>query len=169
MQESIVEESPRRHIARRVGAAGMALATMLALGACKATGGGYIGEPADGAIPVVVPNGRANFAFAYNCDPNRVRGRVYTYNDTSTNGLYPRLKIEGVVTTALIDTNDDGMLEPATSCQDLMDAQVAQFEGNYRSLETKYPMPPAVGSRSWYSTRTTRFCRQRSSPATGSP
>ena len=46
MQKSIVNESPRRRIARRVGAAGMALAAVLTLGACKATGGGYIGDAA---------------------------------------------------------------------------------------------------------------------------
>ena len=53
MQESIVNESPRRGIARRVGAAGMALAAVLTLGACKATGGGYIDDaPADGGVPI---------------------------------------------------------------------------------------------------------------------
>ena len=41
MQETIAKESPRRRMARRIGAAGMALAAVLTLGACKATGGGY--------------------------------------------------------------------------------------------------------------------------------
>ena len=41
MHAESVQESPRRRIARRIGAAGLALATVLTLGACKATGGGY--------------------------------------------------------------------------------------------------------------------------------
>ena len=52
MQESIVNESPRRGIVRRVAAAGMALAAVLTLGACKATGGGYIDDPVpSGVLP----------------------------------------------------------------------------------------------------------------------
>ena len=47
-RKPIVNDSPRRRIARRVGAAGMALVTVLGLGACKATGGGYVGNPLDG-------------------------------------------------------------------------------------------------------------------------
>ena len=50
MQKSIAKESPRGRIARRVGAAGLALATVLALGACKATGGGYIDDPLPGGV-----------------------------------------------------------------------------------------------------------------------
>ena len=73
MQESIVNESPRRRIARRVGAAGMALAAVLTLGACKATGGGYIDEPLDGG-PVSVFQGQANFGFNYTCDMDTRNG-----------------------------------------------------------------------------------------------
>ena len=40
VQEQIAHVSPRRRIVRRIGAAGMALAAILTLGACKATGGG---------------------------------------------------------------------------------------------------------------------------------
>ena len=41
MQELIVNESPRRRIARRVGAAGISLATVLVLAGChEAQGGG---------------------------------------------------------------------------------------------------------------------------------
>ena len=39
MQETIARGSARR-IARRLGAAGLALAAVVTLGACKATGGG---------------------------------------------------------------------------------------------------------------------------------
>ena len=41
---------PAGRIARRVGAAGLALATVLTLGACKATGGGYIDDPLPGGV-----------------------------------------------------------------------------------------------------------------------
>ena len=46
-KKSIVKESPRRRIGRRVGAAGMALAAVLDAGepAMRRTGGGYIGAP----------------------------------------------------------------------------------------------------------------------------
>ena len=46
MKKSIAKESPRRRMARRVGAAGVALATTLVLAGChEAHGGGYIGAP----------------------------------------------------------------------------------------------------------------------------
>lgn len=140
MQETISDVSPRRGVARRIGAAGLALAATLALGACdEARGYGTIGAPVE-PVPVVVPNGKAYFAFTYNCDPQRVNGRVYTYYDTSTNSLYAP-KITGTVTNTLVDADGDPATEglrPATSCQDLEDAPVAQFEGNYRSVEKKY-------------------------------
>ena len=67
MDNSIGNESPRRRIARRFGAAGMALATLLVLGACRATGGGYIGDPLDGE-PVGVNQGDAEFGFDFSCE-----------------------------------------------------------------------------------------------------
>ena len=48
MQETIAKESPRRLIGRRLGAAGVALAAVVTLGACNGTGGGYVGTPLDG-------------------------------------------------------------------------------------------------------------------------
>jgi hypothetical protein len=138
--------SPRRRIAQRVTAAGMALAAVLVLGGCHvAKGWGSIGAPADGAIPVVVPNGKANFAFTYHCDPKRVNGRVYTYHDTSTNGAHRGLKLEGKVERTFVDADGDPLtpeLRPARSCQEIVKAQVAQFEGSYRSLEKKYCYAP---------------------------
>lgn len=131
----------RGRLARRIGAAAAALAAALVLGGChEARGWGSIGTPVD-PIPVVVPDGKAHFAFTYHCDPKRVNGRVYTYFDTSTNGLHRGLKIEGKVTNTLIDADGDPLTEgvrPARSCQEIVDAPAAQFEGNYRSLEKKY-------------------------------
>lgn len=133
---------------QRIAAAAMALAALLALGGChKAAGLGIIGAPLDTGVgpipdvptlPIVNPNGKAHFAFTYYCDPKDVRGRVYTYKDTSTNGLHRGLELQGKVTNTLIDTNGDGFNEPATSCQDLVDAPAAQFEGTYMSTDRKY-------------------------------
>ena len=50
MQKSIAKESPRRRIVRRVLAAVVAVAAVLTLGACKATGGGQIDEPVPSGI-----------------------------------------------------------------------------------------------------------------------
>ena len=45
MDVSSGSKSRRRGVLRRAGAAGLALAAVLVLGACRADGGGYIGEP----------------------------------------------------------------------------------------------------------------------------
>ena len=80
MKKSIAKESPRRRMGRRVGAAGVALATTLVLAGChEAQGGGYIGAPAQGS-PVF--NGRADFGFNFQCDDG-VKGQI-TYHDSST-------------------------------------------------------------------------------------
>jgi hypothetical protein len=145
MQEPIANVSPRPRISRRIGAAVVAVAALLVLTGCnEARGWGSIGAPADGAIPVV-PNGKANFAFTYHCDPKRVNGRVYTYNDTSTNGAYPGLKLEGKVERTFVDADGNPAtpeLRPARSCQEIIEAPAAQFEGSYRSLEKKYCYAP---------------------------
>jgi len=141
MQEPVMNEAPGRGVIRRVGTAVVALLALLVLAGChEARGWGSIGTPADGAVPVVTPNGKGQFAFRYHCNPKKVRGRVYTYRDTSTNGPYPRLWIEGVVTRTFVDPDGDGPADfrPARSCQDLVEAPAAQFAGTYRSLEKKY-------------------------------
>jgi hypothetical protein len=124
---------------RRIVAAGSALAALLVLGGChEARGFGTIGLPTDGALPIIVPNGKGQFAFTYNCNPKKVNGRVYTYRDTSTN-VFRGLNIEGKVTGTLIDDGDElTPLVPARSCQEIIEAPAAQFTGTYRSLEKKY-------------------------------
>jgi hypothetical protein len=85
-------------------------------------------------------NGRANFNFTYNCDPNRVKGTI-TYHDTSTNGLFPGLKLYGTVENTLIDAHGDPLtddVKPAAPCQEIIEAPAAHFEGSYRSLEKRY-------------------------------
>ena len=146
MQETIAKESPRRRIARRIGAAGLALAAVLTLGACKATGGGQIDEPVpsgsyDGDIDGAF-TGEANFGFNFTCEVTAknkavIKGEI-TYHDTGTSivdGLLPRIRLHGVV---------DPMTFTAPDCeaagQIFLDA--AQFEGTYRSQDTSLLSAP---------------------------
>jgi hypothetical protein len=142
MQKSIAKESPRGHTARRVAAAGMALAAVLTLGACKATGGGQIDDPApSGVLPTGdidgTFTGEANFGFNFTCemtDKNKavIKGEI-TYHDTGTSvvdGLpFGEIRLHGVVDPVFITAP-----ECETAAQIFLDA--AQFEGSYRSQET---------------------------------
>ena len=138
MKKSIAKESPRRRMGRRVGAAGVALATTLVLAGChEAQGGGYIGAPAEGS-PVF--NGRADFGFNFQCDDG-VKGQI-TYHDSSTKvsvggALFPGLRLHGTVDKVLID--DDLDLDtpavPADSCEEIVESRWAQFQGSYRSQQ----------------------------------
>jgi hypothetical protein len=138
MKKPIAKESPRRRMVRRVGAAGVALATTLVLAGChQAYGGGYIGAPAEGS-PVF--NRRADFGFNFQCDDG-VKGEL-VYHDSSTKVsatgvLFPGLRLHGTVDTILID--DDLDLDtppvPANSCEELAESQWAEFQGSYRSQQ----------------------------------
>jgi hypothetical protein len=136
MQKSTAKESRNRRIARQIGVAGMAVTTLLALGACKATGGGQIDEPVAGG-PVSVFKGQANFGFNFTCEVTAknkevIKGEI-TYHDTGTStvdGLdFPEVRLHGVV---------DPMTFTAPDCeaagQMMLDA--AQFDGTYRSQDT---------------------------------
>ena len=144
MQETIAKESPRRGIVRRVAAAGIALAAVLTLGACKATGGGQIDEPApSGVLPETISDaagaftGEANFGFNFTCEMTAknkavIKGEI-TYHDTGTSTVggvdFPEVRLHGVV---------DPVTLTAPGCeaaaQIFLDA--AQFDGTYRSQET---------------------------------
>jgi hypothetical protein len=135
MQETIAKESRRRRMARRIGAAGIALAAVLMLPAChQAYGGGYIAAPVDGS-PLF--NGDANFGFNFTCDAG-VKGQI-TYHDSSTMGLFPGLKIQGTVDTILLGDPTTEDVVAATSCEEVIEAQAAHFEGSYRSQNTTFP------------------------------
>ena len=149
MQKSIVNESPRRGIARRVAAAGMALAAVLALGACKATGGGQIDEPVpSGVLPTGditgVYNGEANFGFNFTCEMRAknkavIRGQI-TYHDTGTSVVegkpFRPIRLHGVVDPVFITAP-----ECQTAAEIFLDA--ARFEGTYRSQDrTLMSKPP---------------------------
>ena len=149
VQKSIVNESPRRGIARRVAAAGMALAAVLALGACKATGGGQIDEPVpSGVLPTGditgVYNGGANFGFNFTCEMRAknkavIRGQI-TYHDTGTSVVegkpFRPIRLHGVVDPVFITAP-----ECQTAAEIFLDA--ARFEGTYRSQDrTLMSKPP---------------------------
>ena len=144
MKKSIVNGSSHRRTARRVGAAGMALAALLSLGACKATGGGYIDDPLDGG-PISVFQGQANFGFNYTCDMStgnraRIQGQITYHDATSTVGgvAYPEIRLHGTV--------DPLFIEGVTTCAEAAEAfegiPVAQFQGNYRSQDTMLSAVP---------------------------
>lgn len=148
MKRSTAKESRNRGIARRIGAAGVALAAVLTLGACKATGGGYIDEPLDGG-PVSVFKGEANFGFNFTCDMStgnraRIRGEI-TYHDQGSSTVggvkFPEIRLHGTV--------DPFFIEGVTTCADAATQfgvdgiPVAQFEGDYRSQDTALSaLPP---------------------------
>jgi hypothetical protein len=140
MRGSIAKKSPRRGTARRVITAVMALAALLTLGACKATGGGQIDDPAPSGLFSVADGtftGEANFGFNFTCemrDNNKavIKGQI-TYHDTGTSvieGLpFGEVRIHGVV---------DPLIFTAPDCEaaalDFLD--MAQFDGTYRSQDT---------------------------------
>jgi hypothetical protein len=131
----------RRPIARRLGAATLALAALVCLGACKASGGGYIGEPLDGG-PVSVFQERAHFAFNYSCkdksgDQPRIKGHLnYRDGPSVIDGVeFPAIRLHGTV-----DALPAGS---GTSCAEAAAAQeglpVVLFEGTYRSRRETVP------------------------------
>jgi hypothetical protein len=146
MQKSIAKESPRRRIARRVGAAGMAAVAVLTLGACKATGGGYIDEPLDGG-PVSVFHGQANFGFNYTCDMStgnraRIQGEITYHDDPSTvAGIdFPEIRLHGTVDPFFIE----GVTTCAEAAEQFEGIPTVLFQGDYRSQDTTLPaLPPS--------------------------
>jgi hypothetical protein len=140
MSDSIVNVLPRRRIGRRVGAAGMALAAVLVLGACRATGGGFIGDPLDGG-PVSVYQGDAEFGFTFNCEMDYTKkkpravitGEIDYHDDPSSivlegglePTLFPEIDLHGTVEPLIVSN--------VPSCEDAVEGlPAALFEGTYR-------------------------------------
>jgi hypothetical protein len=138
MKKTSAEASPRRRMARRVGAAGAALATTLVLAGChQAYGGGYLGAPSEGS-PLF--NRRADFGFNFQCDDG-VKGEL-VYHDSSTKVsvggvLFPGLRLHGTVENILVDDDLDPLTEavPADTCEEIVESRWAQFQGSYRSQQ----------------------------------
>ena len=162
MQESIVNESPRRGIALRVLAAMLALATVLVVGGCRSFGGGYIDEPLQGdAIPPDVPpfelsdgvyQADANFGFNFTCEMKGgkavIRGQI-TYHDRGTSTIDvpvdPELPAGPTVETDFPEIRIHGTVDPIVMNVPTCEAAVLAFpnstvfEGNYRSQDTTVP------------------------------
>lgn len=126
---------------RRVGASGLALAAMLTLGACRATGGGFLGDvPLEGS-PVSTFQGDADFGFNFNCEMETtrkqsqavIRGQI-TYHDSPSSITLPG----GVAPTSFPEIRLNGTVEPlivpnVPSCADAVEGlPAAVFEGTYR-------------------------------------
>jgi hypothetical protein len=120
----------------------MALATLLVLAACKADGGGYIGDPLDGG-PVAVYNGDANFGFNFTCHVdghNRavIRGHI-TYHDSDTSTIDVPDPLRGEMPTSFPEIRLHGIVDPlfvedVSTCEQAAEAfpNGALFEGTYR-------------------------------------
>jgi len=157
MKKSIAKESRHRHMASRVGAAGVALATVFTLTAChEARGGGQIDKPAPSGVfgPDVdaAYQGQANFGFTFTCDVNtkakraEIKGEI-TYHDTGTSSIilenggvpkpFPEIRIHGIVDPIYVDN--------VLTCEDVppLIPGTARFGGTYRSQDTTLSaMPP---------------------------
>ena len=151
MQELIVNESPRRRIARRVGAAVLALAAVLTLGACKATGGGYIDDPLPGGVLGDdidgTYQGEANFGFNYTCEMNEsankavIKGEI-TYHDSPSRitlvgdmlpTAFPEIRLHGTVKPIVILSVENCEMAEGELFAGI---PAAEFEGTYRSQDT---------------------------------
>ena len=127
-------------------AAGMALAAALTLAGChEAQGGGYIGA-ARGRKPRLQWSGQTSASTS--SATTGVKGQI-TYHDTSTNSilggvLFPELRLHGTVENVLIDDDPSITIPavPAYTCEDLVESPWAQFQGSYRSQETKLLSKP---------------------------
>jgi len=153
MQKSIAKESRHRRLVRRLGVALIALAAVLTLGACRATGGGYL--PPDN----VRFNGTANFGFNFTCEVDTekkravVRGTV-TYHDDPSPGFPKGIKLQGTVDPFYIENieltpEELAQVDPTgpLTCTEadvslgLEGLGYARFQGEYRSQDTTLPTP----------------------------
>jgi hypothetical protein len=159
MQKSIAKESPRRRIARRVGAAGLALAAVLTLGGCKATGGGYIDDPLPGGVLPVgdidgTYQGEANFGFNYTCEMNEsankavIKGEITYHDSPSTIDVPAPIPGDPPVETDFPEIRIHGTVEPIvlTNIENCEMAEgelfngvpAARFDGTYRSQDATF-------------------------------
>ena len=145
MQESIVNESTRRGIFRRVLVAVMALAAVLTLGACKATGGGQIDDPVpSGVLPTGdiegTFTGDANFGFNFTCEMTAknkavIKGEI-TYHDTGTSDGRGASTFGPDQASRRLSTPCLHHRPPTCEAAAEIFLDAAQFEGTYRSQDT---------------------------------
>jgi hypothetical protein len=156
MQETIAKESPRRGIVWRVLAAVIAVAAVLTLGACKATGGGQIDQAVpSGELPPEASefevigdyDGEANFGFNFTCEMRSankalIQGEI-TYHDTGPSVLRDVETGPGVIEDVKFDPirlhgTVDPMTYNVTTCEAAAQAflDAAVIRGTYRSQDT---------------------------------
>jgi hypothetical protein len=141
----------------------MALAAVLTLGACKATGGGYVGVPLEGGV-LGDYSGDANFGFNFTCEVETakkrtvIKGEITYHDDPSTVDGVPFLqgvRIHGTVKPIVFL----GVTECGTALDKLFEPPLpedpdfpppfdgipaAQFEGTYRPQDSDVLLPPLV-------------------------
>ena len=134
----------------------MALATALTLGACKATGGGQIGDPLDSGV-IGIYKGDANFGFNFTCEVETakkrtvIRGQI-TYHDSAPSTVdgvpYPAVRIHGTVEPIIFlgitecgEAVDKlfGGTPPPDAPPPFEGIPTALFEGTYRSQDSTLP------------------------------
>ncbi|HYI57967.1 MAG TPA: hypothetical protein VEX66_07355 [Microlunatus sp.] len=131
----------------------MALAVILTLGACRATGGGKIDDPVpSGVLPTGDINGsftgEANFGFNFTCEmkiKNKavIKGQI-TYHDTGSSKIGTEIGLKTFRPIRLHGVVDAVTLRAETceaAAQVFLDA--AQFDGTYRSQEAGLTSKPA--------------------------
>jgi len=155
MKKSIAKKSPHGRMARRVGAAGVALAATLVMAGChEARGGGYLGAPVDSGV-IGVYSGTANFGFNFTCDADQIKGEITYHDDPSKITLadtnvqleFPEVRVHGDVEKVLVQVEPDNpatdvfdpVFEPADTCQEVLESQAASFRGSYWSQDTTRP------------------------------
>ena len=120
MQKSIAKESRRGASPGRLGAAVLALAAVLTLGACRATGGGIPAAPSGN----ILFKGQADFGFNFTCEVETekkravIRGEITYHDDPSTWTKSPTgIRIHGTVDPFFIElANLTELLPGTTSC-----------------------------------------------------
>ena len=143
----------------------MALVAVLGLGACKATGGGQVGNPLESGVEAIY-TGDANFGFNFTCEVETAKKRTVikgqiTYHDDPSQvnvvglpGLtdFPEIRLHGTVKPIIFL----GVTECGEAVEKLFGGEpvpgeppefegipAALFEGTYRSQDTTLSaLPP---------------------------
>jgi hypothetical protein len=141
----------------------MALVTVLGLGACKATGGGYVGNPLDSGV-IGVYSGDANFGFNFTCEVDTVKkrtvikGQITYHDDPSEVKLvgeiepteFGEIRLHGTVKSIVFLKITDcgeaveklfGDLPPPDAPPAFEGIPTALFEGTYRPQDSDVTLP----------------------------
>ena len=141
----------------------MALAAVVTLGACKATGGGYVGVPLESGVEAIY-TGDANFGFNFTCEVDTVkkrtviRGQITYHDDPSKVNLvgeigltdFPEIRIHGTVEPIVfLEVTDcgeavDELFGDVEGPPEFEGIPAALFEGKYRPQDNDVELPPLV-------------------------